>query len=449
MRRPWLLGPALLLACDAPAAPAPAAATPPPPPAEPTAPVAPPPKLHPVTVVAPDAGLHVAAYRNGELSLHLLGDDVFVSGSGDLARADASGQLVHLEHALTGQARSTWRFDYWRVLAFGGRWPGDAWLVTEYVAGRTNSPPHVHRRVGDEWRAAVTKDRMLYWYYEAVIPWHSGQVLGLRTYTTDPEIRMDLETPKKTRKAMYAQLATTHRGFDVLGDTPSATTMQLDKRLAQVIAVAAAPTGEVFVLGSASDDLDSPRFVQRWSLAGVSTVDTMPDRTECESLSVRAADEVYVGCVQRHEGNYTGVVRRFDGATWTADPVPPNQGIVRVAVAPSGDLWALAYPDDQTGKSPQELWHRAARPAQWQRTSLPALRFVDAPGDPPGERITPVLPTELLARGPDDVWIVARTDLNTRVGETSTTREVVLRSRPSGEPLRMRDDAELARAVSQ
>jgi hypothetical protein len=456
MARPRILCPALLLACGAPRPPAPAESAPSEI-AEPAAPVAPPSEAPPVdpgpivSVVPPDSTVRVAAYRDGELSLHLLGDDVFVSGSGGLARPDDRGQLVAVEHGLTGQTAPQWRFDYWRVLAFGGRWPDDAWLVTEYVVGRTNSPPHVHRRAGDAWRTLDTRDRLLYWYYEFVVPWHAGQVLGLRTYTTDPEVRLDLGTPKKTHKAMYGQLTATHRGFDVLGETPTPTTMRLDKRLGHVIAVAAAATGEVFALGREDEWLSRHR-VQRWGLTGAGAVagvvDTMPKSALCESLTVRAADEAYITCViLRDDAPPIGLLRRFDGAAWTEEPLPPGVAVQRLSVAPTGDLYALVAPVGASDQTPDELWHRPARGAEWKRIPLPEVRFPAEPDGSAAERTTTLSPTELLARGPDDVWIVARTDLDTRVGQVTTIREVVLRSQPAGVPLRMANDVELDREV--
>lgn len=79
---------------------------------------------------SPDSAFHLMAYRDGELSLHLLGDVPFVAGGGGLARFDAArDRLVHLEYGVSGQS-DPGEAGRWDLRTFGGRWPGDAWLVT-------------------------------------------------------------------------------------------------------------------------------------------------------------------------------------------------------------------------------------------------------------------------------------------------------------------------------
>jgi len=142
-----------------------------------------------------------------------------------------------------------------------------------------------------------------------------------------------------------------------------------------------------------------------------------------------------------------GLLRRFDGAAWTEELLPPGVAVQRLSVAPTGDLYALVAPVGASDQTPDELWHRPARGAEWKRIPLPEVRFPAEPDGSAAERTTTLSPTELLARGPDDVWIVARTDLDTRVGQVTTIREVVLRSQPAGVPLRMANDVELDREV--
>ena len=63
------------------------------------------------------------------------------------------------------------------------------------------------------------------------------------------------------------KLATVVPGFDLLGPRPTPTPMVLDARLRNPLAVAAAPTGELFLL-AAADTSHYARLVQRWGLTG-------------------------------------------------------------------------------------------------------------------------------------------------------------------------------------
>jgi hypothetical protein len=470
MRSPRIAALLALFACNsAPATgPAPAPVAPPP------APVAPPPAPAPspvdaAPIVAPDAQFKVAAYRDGFLHLYALADEIFVSGSGGLARPDARGQLVHLASGLAGQASMAGdEFEAWWVRALGGRWPDNAWLVTEFNAGRLDSPPFVHRRDGDAWKREDNKDGVVYWYYAAVVAWHSGQVLGLREHVTDPDIIDDYEEiPRKIQRQIDAKLAGVRRGFDLLGATTTPTTMVVDRKLREVHRVAAAPTGELFALYSDRDVDGRPNLVQRWGLTGpaavAGTVDELAPNTICNDLVVRAADDAYVGCSRKQSGDDpdVAVVLHFDGARWSEVPGPPGQEIRGLALA-GDELWAVV---NRYGLQamPDILARRPAKDAAWQVVDLPEVQFPDRaagawlyqsvgerfeldPGDPElATRAWALEPDHVMARGADDVWVVATTKLPVRgeAGDDVGTRTVVLRSKPSGPPLRMLADEDL------
>ncbi len=414
-----------------------------------------------------DPKFQIAAYRDGWIDLHRLGDDVFVSGSGGLAHEDRRGRLVAVEYGLSGQAEPALGLDAWNVRAFGGRWPDNAWLVTQYYQGRANSAPHVHRRDDSVWRQVDNKDGVLYWYYEDVLTWHSGQVLGLRAWVPDPMYGdgIDLDNiSRRDRKKIETQRAAVHRGFDLLGPTPTATTMKIDPAMRRVIVAAAAPTGELFALGETGVHDRDDRLVQRWGLTGdaavLGTTTPLAKNLDCYALAVRAADEAYVGCRRETRDSHAAHLLRFDGAAWITEPAPPGHEVRRLSVGPTGELFAVVglhngdTPDD-------ELWRRPPG-AAWQRITLPELRFPDvgAPSwiydfgperyrlvaaDPEAAARTWTLEAvDVLARAPDDLWVVARTALQRpEIGLEETFRTVVLRTRATGEPLAMLHDEDL------
>lgn len=417
----------------------------------------------------PDAFFQLAAYRDGPLALQRLGDDIFVVGGAGLAHLDARGRLVHLEYGLSGQEHPGPAFDRWDNLAFGGRWPDDAWLVTEHGYSRATSPPLLHRRDGDVWRRQANKDRLFYWHYSHFVTWRDGQVLGLRAYTLDPDAVSDYEDPppRVTRK-IEAQRAALRLGFDVLGPTPTPAPMLLPKDLVTV-AVAAAPTGEIFMLAYRAGEARSQAVhrVLRWGLDGpaaaAGALDTLPALAWCDHLAVRAADDAYVGC-KRDQRSY---LLRFDGTTWSEEPAPEGMSFHDLSVAPDGAVWAIvgalgADPEDDDATSPR-LWRRPTRGAAWEAVPVPQLRFPDraspewyfhvdaqrqrtSPGDPDAAaRAFAVRPQRVLARAADDVWVAGDTELTRHdISVYETSRHVVLRSRPATTPLRMLPDGDLA-----
>lgn len=494
MRRPAAL--ALLLACSPqpapPAATSPAATPPPPPPLVDATPQPPPapapiepapglpdpeePPLHDAPEIAApvtptpatgDPKFKIAAYRDGSIDLHRLGDEVFVSGSGGLAHEDRRGRLVSVEYGLSGQAEPWLGLDAWNVRALGGLWPDNAWLVTQYYQSRGTSAPHVHRRDGGVWRQVDNKSGALYWYYEDVLTWHSGQVLGLRAWTSDPRLG-DADYPedmsRRDRKKIETQLAAVHRGFDLLGPTPTATTMKIDPAMRRVIVAAAAPTGELFALGETGVHDRDDRLVQRWGLTGdaavLGTTTPLAKKLDCHALAVRAADEAHVGCRRETRDGHAAHLLRFDGAAWIDEPAPPGHEVRRLSVSPTGELFAVVALHNGDALD-DELWRRPPG-AAWQRVTLPELRFPDvgAPSwiydlgperyrrvaaDPEAAARTWTLePVDVLARAPDDLWVVARTALQRpEIGLEETSRTVVLRTRGAGEPLAMLHDEDL------
>lgn len=481
MRRPPALTLSLLLACTAndpakpattavavePAADTKAPALPPPPstpasagppaPAEPASPTAAPPS--PPAAPA-DSTFQLAAHRDGDLELRRLGDEVFVVGGGGLAHADARGKLVALEYGFTGMtAAEDW--GTWNPLAFGGLWPQNAWLATQFEFSRGTSRPQLQRRDGDAWKPVANKDGILYWYHDPIVAWREGQVLGVRRYIVDPNLSTEdagEPTPPRVRKKIEAALAAARQGLDVLGPTPTPATLALEPGL-EVLRLAAAPTGELFALGRG----EGPR-VQRWGLTGdaaiAGTVHTIAKGITCAQIAVRSADEAYVGCTRGNKER--AHILRFDGAAWTEEPAPAAPGIVDLAVAPEGELWAVVGSEDPGADFVYgQVWRRTARGAAWERVALPELRFADRghedilfspgsrysrqPADPEAAaKAWPVHPQQVYAGAGGDVWIRGYTYLERgEVSEFMVYRNVVLRNVAVPEPLRLLNDIDL------
>lgn len=450
---------------DAPASP-PVAATPDAPAAE--EPAAPAPAAT-LSGAPADAKFQLAAYRDGELGLHRLGDGVFVTGGGGLAHLDARGaKLVAVEYGFTGQSDPD-EYGTWNVLAFGGAWPDNAWLTTQFEESRSTSSPRVHRREGDRWKPVANKDRLLYWYHHPIISWREGQVIGARRHMVDPTLNSEEgggPGPRQQKK-IDAQLKLMHRGLDVLGPTPTPATMVLDPGM-NVVRLAAAPTGELFALGNdgfAGEHDKAPR-VQRWGLSGdaavAGEVHRFDGRVRLTQLVVRSADEVYVGGARGARDRSSSVLTRFDGAAWTEEPAPEGPAITGLSVAPEGELWAVvSAPGIASEDSQARLWRRTARGAAWQAVELPELRFPDRAhkelvfamssryhridADPAAaERSWPVFPKAVVALAGGDVWVHGETTLERgEVSEFSVWRAVVLRNRKVAEPLRMLPDIDL------
>jgi hypothetical protein len=429
-----------------------------PPVAGPDVDAAPPPPAAPA-----GATFQLAAYRDGELSLHRVGDEVFVVGAAGLAHADARGKLVAVEYGLTGQADPE-EWGTWNTLGFGGVWPGNVWLATQFDFSRGSSKPQLQRRAGESWQPVANKDGLLYWYHAPIVAWREGQVLGVRRHIADPNLETDDggELIPRLRKRLDAQLAAARRGIELLGPTPTAAPMTLGQGM-DVARLAVAPTGELFALGRGRDDATGDRArVQRWGLEGdaavTGVVHPLAAGLTCAQIAVRSADEAYVGCTRKQRAHLV----RFDGAAWTDEPGPAAPGIVDLAVAPEGELWAVVGSEDpDADRVYGQVWRRAARGAAWERVALPELRFADrahdellfipssrynrVPADPEAAaQAWAVRPLRVIARAGGDVWISGETYLERdQVTEFMAFRSVVLRNRAVAEPLRMLADIDL------
>ncbi len=410
----------------------------------------------------PPSRFQLAAYRDGELDMQLLGDQPFVSGGGGLAHLDASGdRLVHVEYGMSGLSDPTWLFDEWTT-RLAGVWPDNAWLTTEYRLSRSHAPPHVQRREDNAWKLVDTRAGLLVWSYAPIIRWHAGQVLGLRTYQPDPALfEEDDELPPRVQRKLTAAIAKAQPALFVLGPRPTPAAMVLPAGLSPG-SMMAAPTGELFMLMHTGDDPRSESRVQRWGLTGESaitgTTDILPGQLRCDGLAVRAADDAYILCTA---GDRPGVhLLRFDGATWSEEPTPADALAAHsLSIAPDGGLALLLT---LRADGPRSIAQRRARGAAWEVFAAPTVRFPDRgapewvldhnarefklqlPDPAAAAAHWIVTPKQVLARANGELWLLGSTMLaRVSVASYMTERTVVMRTGTVQEPLRMLPDGDL------
>lgn len=460
LRRPSAVVLGLLTACSTtppaptkpdpapPSDPAPPPSDPPPPPL----PVAPPPPSAPA-----DAEFQLAAYRDGFLTLHVLGDRVFVAGTYDLAHLDATGtRLVRPEHGFTG-LDDVPSHETRMLLSFGGTWPGDAWLTTRQVVSRSRFPSFMYRHDGERWHLLDNAADLLVWYYAAIVPWQ-GKHLGLRMLAIAPEIDELDDSERSSPRVRQAEraLKSARPRFDVLSATPTPAPFVIAAGLAPKTA-AAAPTGELLVLGTRAGKYVVQRFAADGPAAARGRVDVLPyDHGQCKHLAVRAADDALVAC-ERHDPDHENALLRFDGKSWTSEPTPDDALPLHVALAPDGTPWLIG---DASGDD-AAIYRRPAG-GDWERVTLPELQFPDRAAPewrwsaaedeytlvPPvpedTEHSHPVTPTELLLRPGGEVWIAGHVEISSDdLADYGVDRHVVLRNAKIAEPLRMLHDVDL------
>jgi len=425
---------------------------------DPATPARPPRPVKPAAswVVPADSTFQLAGFRDGELQVLRLADEVVVAAGRALARVDEHGALRTVEYALSG-------FDpggpgeVWSVAALGGRWP-DTWMVAEAAYSRSTPRLEVYRREANVWRQQMRSKAIVSPYYSNIVDSIGGPVIGLRANAVNVQAAYEEKlAPRVLRKIAAAQAADPERLELLTTEVTPATQEIADGLTAR--SIAGADTGELFMLATRA--ADEP-VVQRWGTSGAAaktgTVDALPGVTACSHLGVRAADEAYLRCsAARPEAR--PVVLRFDGIAWSPDPPPPRPTLKGLSVAPDGGLWAITdvlETDAEEGEDDvaDELWRRPARGAAWEQVALPKVRFADrahpdwnfsvsseafalAPADAAeAEKEWSVLLYAVVARSADDVWVLGATRLQRYdVGSNNVEfRYVVLHSGPAREP---------------
>lgn len=393
-----------------------------------------PPEPGPVARVRPVAGeprpvgFQVAAVRDGSLALARLGDDLLLVTYHESFLLDERGRLT-----ATGLPRPDaaekyiapfqfWpRGGYWlHNYELAGRWPDGVWALFQGAGyERVRAPRAVLQRKGNEWLRHDTfageGDDEIEWNYDAIFEWKDGQVLGLR-------INGSRQVARGGPPGFVAPDKPPGARFDVLGDRIEPAWPQIDPALI-VVTAAAAPKGELFLVGYRGDVRDV--FVQRWDPSGgpaTGVLDDLPGDLVVHRLVVGAGDHAYLAGEQKDDKAY---LAEFDGVTWSQEPVPEGKSIRDLSLAPGGDLWAVVELETETAL------HRRPAGRAWERVPLSVVAL------PPGERWRynrddkperiervaadgppQVRPTRVEARGDDDVWVLAEVD----------DRDVLLRS---------------------
>lgn len=407
----------------------------------------------------PASDLHVVATRNGDLRVYDLGGEVFVGGAGALARPAADGSLARVD-ALHGLVDPGYMMlASWSLEALGGRWPDPVWMQTQTHFQRSSAPSHMYYRKGDRWQRKATAVGPLHWFYAMFAPLPGGQFVALRMHAPDQaalEKYGSEEIPAAVQRKLDAAAAQNPPRLDLLaaGAAPVAAPMRLAPG-GLPLALASAPTGELFVLQQFREDSDDgPVFtyaVQRFAPgAADGVVDPLADLVDGPlALAARAHDDVLVGG--------SGSLARFDGRAWTRVPGPKGR-IVALSLGEPGVQWAIASnPDyDGEGPAPETVLLRQTGAGRWTSMTL-----TTAPGTVAGKRwvydvgvddwkeVEPgageaefVAPQRLVVRGPGDVWVAGP------VGELGSAdgtwhRHVVLHSRKPARVLEFPDDATL------
>jgi len=144
--------------------------------------------------------------------------------------------------------------------------------------------------------------------------------------------------------------------------------------------------------------------------------------------------------------------------------IPPGAiSVEYIAQAPAGDLWIILGFESATRPTTNQIFHQPTRDGPWTRIPLPTLRFPDVAGTPwiwdedqyvrtPPEpelakQTWTLEPKSIHVRGPDDVWVVAGTDLRRDILGAPAYRHVLLHTAHATEPLTMLHDLDLDREV--
>lgn len=408
----------------------------------------------------PASDLHVVATRNGDLHVYDLGGELFVGGAGALARPAADGALARVD-ALHGLVDPGYMMlASWTLEALGGRWPDPVWMQTQTHYQRSSAPSHMYYRKGDRWQRKATAVGPLHWFYTLFAPLQGDKFVALRMHAPDQQALEKYggeELPAAVQRKLDAAVAQNPPRLDLLaaGAAPVAAPMRLAAG-GLPIALASAPTGELYVLLKFSkgdgEAATSTYAVQRFAPgAADGVVEPMAGLVDAPvALAARAHDDVLVGG--------SGSLARFDGRAWTKVPGPKGR-VLALSLGEPGVQWAITSNPgyDGEGVIPETELVRQTGAGRWTRMTLTAAHEAIAGGsrwnyDPgvdewkevqpgPGEPQF-VAPQQVVARGRDDVWVAGPVE-GLHSADGTWLRHVVLHSRKPARVLEFPDDATL------
>ncbi|MFO0634006.1 MAG: hypothetical protein U0168_14260 [Nannocystaceae bacterium] len=360
------------------------------------------------------------ATLEGRVQLARLADDVLAAfGGPEVVILEADGRVTADPQWTRGiESHSPELLDgnmlYWYPVALGGRWPEGTYLTVGLgsAARSGGGPPQVYGRRQGRWHRVATRTRRLDWYPVAYGPWKDGSLLALKhfepRFSTDGE--GDVEPPAAEVRAFEAELKKQKR-LVVIAGAPKAPTLPVQ----DIRAFASLPSGELFVAARERDrtvmvhhDGTSARRVE---LPGAS------DGVVIEGLRALAPDRVFAwGSAAENERGY---LARYDGASWhpIAD-LPCSGGIGGLDVDREGTLYFVCDVPSN-GKSGNSALLRLRGDV---------LEEIGVPSDPDEG------PLAVLARGPDDVWVVT--------GRWGDSGDTLWHTGVSGEPVALRGSVE-------
>jgi hypothetical protein len=358
--------------------------------------------FHPVAAVATSEDERAPHVRLFEAA----GSELFATVGPQLVRIGADGAferdpmwLRGIEPLRDEGALSLAAIVTWDAIAAGGRWP-DAFYVTvsaEFSYRGSDNPHWVYRRQGDRWIALKTRGDHFHWFVADIAPWKDGSVLALKGFQPIHEYRGEYELAEPTKASMRRAKAAIDRQKPLVvirgaGKAP-------DLRRRDIAAIDALPSGEIVGVVEG----ETPVAVHFDPTSGAVTERALPKRTlaDAEVLLEGSARAWIHGRIEGHPG--APYLVRFDGESWIEDATPPceNAGIGSLARTPDGDAWAVCgYPPDTPlfQGEPNSLWHRPADAGAWEPAKLP----------------DGAVPTEVVARSRDDVWVAGNGLWHTR-----------------------------------
>jgi hypothetical protein len=287
---------------------------------------------------------------------------------------------------------------HWGAAAAGGRWPDGFYLTltAEFGFRHDDYPTRVYRRTDDRWAAVASKGDHFHWFPTDLAPWRDGSVLALRGFDpiyAYPEHRDETTEPLAASVRQAKASIERHRPLIVIRGASKAP----DFGRRDLAAIDALPTGEIVavVVG------DAPLALHFDPATNAVTERPLPGRAlaSAEVLVEGSALAWIYGVAADPDAPY---LVRFDGEAWREDPTPECEvaGIGSFSRSADAETWLvcgspatapLFAGDDHT------LWRRPAD-GGWEHVEVPSG----------------AIPTEVVARRSDDVWVGGNVLLHTR-----------------------------------
>lgn len=322
--------------------------------------------------------------------LYLLGDDGSIAHDPRWSRGiDVEG--VMLESAENGMF-------WWNASGVGGTWPDGAYLVLHRGFGTRggDAPAELYRRSNALWTRIDTQDAKVHWYPRRFGAWKDGSLLALAGFTTQYSNAGDgdVDPPAKEVRAFESAVAR-RKKLVVLRGAPKAP--PFGER--NVHAFASLPGGEIFAVLTE----DAKAVVLHHDGAGERTL-ALPVSASLEPryLDVRATarDRAWVFGPSTRGAEAHGYLARFDGTTWT-EVDTACESISSLSLDPQGTAYVVCPVNTANGEFTRVLLR------------IEGTEIEEIP--------TPSMPSEVVARGPKDVWVASEAEHQGELWHTGAT----------------------------